>query len=150
MPINDHWSARVEYRYTDFGQLADVAPASSSATSALALATRPASLGAATQVQVGFSYKLGPLETEPMDAPRIVKGPAVAGNDLPKLAGAAPSEPFVMNWTGVCLGAQIGYGYGDNDGSITMRRPAVLLAKAISAAARSSPAAAPSMAKRSA
>ena len=116
--INNHWSARVEYRYTDFGHLA--------------ISTDPSAIDAAFaldrkldqhQVQVGFSYKLGPLETEPMDAPRIVKGPAVAGNDLPKLAGAAPSEPFVMNWTGFYLGAQIGYGYGDNDGSITYATP---------------------------
>ena len=43
----------------------------------------------------------------------IVKGPALAANDLPKPAGAPPpSLPFVMNWTGFYVGAQIGYGYG--------------------------------------
>ena len=26
--VNDHWSARVEYRYSDFGHLTDVVPAS--------------------------------------------------------------------------------------------------------------------------
>ena len=45
----------------------------------------------------------------------------------PKPAGAAgvppPSPPFAMNWTGFYLGAQIGYGYGDNDGSITYATP---------------------------
>ena len=47
-----------------------------------------------------------------------------------------------MNWTGFYLGAQIGYGYGLNDGSITYATPGGLLVKALSAAARSSSAAA--------
>ena len=80
--INNHWSARGEYRYTDFGHLA--------------ISTDPSAIDAVFavdrqldqhQVQVGFSYKFGPLEPEPMDAPRIVKGPALAGNDLPKAWG---------------------------------------------------------------
>ena len=51
--INNHWSLRAEYRYTDFGHLA--------------ISTDPSAVGAAFavdrqldqhQVQVGFSYKL--------------------------------------------------------------------------------------------
>jgi len=122
--INNRWSARVEYRYSGFGRLA--------------IATDPSAVGAAFaidrqlnqhQVQVGFSYKLfaGP-EPEAPPAPLIVKGPALADN-----AGATPaappplSLPFVMNWTGFYLGAQIGYGYGLNDGSITYATPGGLL-----------------------
>ena len=116
--VNNHWSLRAEYRYTDFGHLA--------------ISTDPSAVGAVfavdrhleqNQVQVGFSYKLGPLEPEPMDAPKIVKGPALAGNNLPKLAGAAPGAPFAMNWTGFYAGAHIGYGWGLNDGSITYATP---------------------------
>ena len=117
--INNHWSLRTEYRYTDFGHLA--------------ISTDPSAVGAVfavdrhldqNQVRVGFSYKFGPLAPEPMDAPKIVvKGPALAGNDLPKAAGAAASLPFVMSWTGFYVGAHIGYGYGDNDGSITYATP---------------------------
>ena len=117
--VNNHWSLRGEYRYTDFGHIA--------------IATDPSAVGAAFaldrkleqhQVQVGFSYKFGPLVPEPMDAPRIVKGPAVADNDLPKFGGVAPSSgPFVMNWTGFYAGLHIGYGWGLNDGSITYATP---------------------------
>ncbi len=116
--VNNHWSLRAEYRYTDFGHLA--------------IATDPSAIDAAFaldrkldqhQVQVGFSYKFGPLEPEPVEAPKIVKGPALAANDLPKPAGVAAGLPFVMNWTGFYVGAQIGYGYGDNDGSITYATP---------------------------
>ena len=82
--INNRWSARVEYRYSDFGRLA--------------IATDPSAVGAVFavdrqldqhQVQVGFSYKLfaGP-EPEAPPAPLIVKGPALADN-----AGAT-SPPF--------------------------------------------------------
>ena len=59
----------------------------------------------------------------------IVKGPALAENGASKPAGAGPgvppppSPPFAMNWTGFYVGAQIGYGYGDNDGSITYATP---------------------------
>ena len=53
--VNNHWSLRAEYRYTDFGHLA--------------IATDPSAIDAAFaldrkldqhQVQVGFSYKFGP------------------------------------------------------------------------------------------
>ena len=132
--INNHWSLRTEYRYTDFGHLA--------------ISTDPSAVGAVfavdrhldqNQVQVGFSYKFGPLAPEPMDAPKIVvKGPALAGNDSTQGCDrAAASLPFVMSWTGFYVGAHIGYGYGDNDGSITYATPAVSPAKAISPAARS-------------
>jgi len=60
----------------------------------------------------------------------VVKGPALASDTGAKPASAAPvapptppSPPFVMNWTGFYVGAQIGYGYGDNDGSITYATP---------------------------
>ncbi len=116
--VNNHWSLRAEYRYTDFGHLA--------------ISTDPSAVDAVfavdrhleqNQLQVGFSYKFGPLEPEPVKAPMIVKGPALAANDLSKPAGTLANLPFVMNWTGFYVGAQIGYGYGDNDGSITYATP---------------------------
>ncbi|ARN83889.1 TonB-dependent siderophore receptor [Methylocystis bryophila] len=116
--VNNHWSLRAEYRYSDFGHLG--------------ISTDPSAVGAVfaldrhldqQQVQVGFSYKLfaGPeLEAPPL----ITKGPALAGNDLPKLGGVAPSiAPFAMNWSGFYVGAQIGYGWGLNDGSLTYATP---------------------------
>ncbi|MFY9657460.1 MAG: outer membrane beta-barrel protein, partial [Methylocystis sp.] len=122
--INNRWSARAEYRYTDFGRLG--------------IATDPSAVGAVFavdrqldqhQVQVGFSYKLfaGP---EPEAPPAlIVKGPALAANDLPKGPGVPPSAGSLLpiDWTGFYLGAQIGYGYGLNDGSITYATPGGLL-----------------------
>ena len=116
--INNHWSLRTEYRYSDFGHLG-ILPGASSIGAVFAVDRHLDQ----QQVQVGFSYKFVPLEPEPVEAPKIVKGPALAANDLPKPAGAAAIPPFVMNWTGFYLGAQIGYGYGDNDGSITYATP---------------------------
>ena len=117
--VDNHWSMRAEYRYSDFGSLAI-----SSGLSSIASAFVADRHLAQNQVQVGFSYKLfaGP-ELEAPPAPKIVKGPALAANDLPKPAGAAASPPLVMNWTGFYLGAQIGYGWGLNDGSITYATP---------------------------
>jgi len=122
--INNSWSARLEYRYTDFGNLG--------------ISTDPSAIGAAFaldrrldqhQVQVGFSYKLF-ADPESAAAPLITKGPAPASNDLPKPSGAAPAvppPPLSINWTGYYLGAQIGYGYGLNDGSITYATPGGIL-----------------------
>ena len=121
--INNRWSARVEYRYSDFGHLA--------------ISTDPSAVGAAftvdrhldqQQVQVGFSYRLF-ADPEPVAAPLIVKGPALADNASSKPAGAPPalppppSLPFAMNWTGFYVGAHIGYGWGLNDGSLTYATP---------------------------
>ncbi|BDV38839.1 TonB-dependent siderophore receptor [Methylocystis bryophila] len=123
--INNRWSARAEYRYSDFGRLA--------------IATDPSAVGAVFavdrqldqhQLQVGFSYKLfaGP-EPEAPPASMIVKGPALATNDLPHGTGAATpaASSLPIDWTGFYLGAQIGYGYGLNDGSITYATPGGLL-----------------------
>ena len=117
--VNNHWSLLAEYRYTDFGHLP--ISTNSSAVGSVFVADRHLNQ---QQVQVGFSYKLfaDPDPVAPL-GPKIVKGSAVAANDLPKPAGAAASPPFVMNWTGFYAGVQIGYGYGDNDGSITYATP---------------------------
>jgi len=118
--INNRWSALAEYRYSDFGHLA--------------IAADPSAVGAVfavdrhldqQQVQVGFSYKLF-ADPEPVAVPMIVKGPALADNSVSKPAGATPAvppPPFVPNWTGFYLGAQIGYGWGLNDGSLTYATP---------------------------
>ena len=118
--INNSWSARAEYRYSDFGHLP--------------ISTDPWSVGAVfavdrhldeQQVQVGFSYKLfaGP-EPEAPTASLIVKGPALADSGAPGRASASPpSLPFAMNWTGFYVGAHIGYGWGLNDGSLSYATP---------------------------
>ena len=124
--VNNRWSLLAEYRYTDFGHLG--IPTDPSAVGAVFALDRHLDQ---QQVQVGFSYKLfaGP-EPEVPPAPMIVKSPALAANTsgkpasaLPVVPPTPPSPPFVMNWTGFYLGAQIGYGYGDNDGSITYATP---------------------------
>ena len=120
--INNHWSLRGEYRHSDFGSLA-ISPGLSSIGAAFAADRHLAQ----DQVQVGFSYRFG--GSEPAPAPNIVKGPLLAANTVSKPAGVAPvvppppGPPPVINWTGFYAGAQIGYGWGDNDGSITYATP---------------------------
>ena len=73
--INNHWSARAEYRYTDFGHLA--------------ISTDPSAVDSAFsidrhldqhQVQVGFSYKLfADPEPEPLPASFDHQGPGARG-----------------------------------------------------------------------
>ena len=84
--INNRWSARAEYRYSDFGHLA--------------IATDPSAVGAVFavdrqldqhQVQVGFSYKLfaGP-EPEAPPAPHDRQGPGARRATTCPRRGAPP------------------------------------------------------------
>ncbi len=118
--LNNQLALRAEYRYSDFGHLSDFAnPAANGG--AFSVDRHPGQ----QQLQVGFSYKLF-ADPEPVATPRIVKGPALAEYGSAKLPGpkpAIPTPPFVMNWTGFYAGAQIGYGWGDNHGSIFYATP---------------------------
>ncbi|HXZ16087.1 MAG TPA: TonB-dependent receptor [Roseiarcus sp.] len=112
--INNHWSLLGEWRYTDFGYLGNFADPSS--VGAIFALNRHLDQ---QQVQVGFSYRLF-ADPEPAVAPAIVKGPALAGHVASK---PAPQPPFTPVWDGFYLGAQVGYGWGLNDGSITYATP---------------------------
>ena len=116
--VNNHWSLRSEWRYTDFGHMG--------------ISTDPSAVGAVfvvdrhldqQQVQVGFSYKLGPLEPEPMEEPKGDKGPVFAINNLFGSDAPPAGPPQPLDWTGIYIGAQIGYGWGLNDGSLTYATP---------------------------
>jgi len=118
--LNTHWSLRTGYRYSDFGYWRDDYPVP---VDGFQLSTnRHASQN---QVQVGFSYKFGGVEPDPAAA--IVKGPALAAAPVFKSAAAPPVSPPAplgpIDWTGVYAGLQIGYGWGDNDGSFTYATP---------------------------
>jgi outer membrane immunogenic protein len=121
--ITNHWSARAEYRYSDFGHISET-PTSFSMAGLYYEGDRHVTQ---QQVQVGVSYKFGGVEPElvPVAAP-IVKGPALAA-DLPALKdGAAPSSQsaaLAINWTGFYIGGQAGYAYGDNHGAYNLSTP---------------------------
>jgi TonB-dependent siderophore receptor len=118
--LNTHWSLRSEYRYSDFGYWRDDYPVAVDGYQLTA--TRHVSQN---QVQVGFSYKFGGPEPDPAAA--IVKGPSPAVAPVFKSAATPPVAPPAplgpIDWTGVYTGLQIGYGWGDNDGSLTYATP---------------------------
>jgi opacity protein-like surface antigen len=124
--ITPHWSARAEWRYTDFGHVTE-APTTFSAIIDGPLYYQGNRHVTQDQVELGFSYKIGGEEPElvPVIAP-IVKGPAVAAN-LPSLkARATPplaGAPLPINWTGFYIGGQAGYAYGDNHGAYNFSTP---------------------------
>ncbi len=141
--VNDHWSARVEYRYSDFGQAMD-APVPVS-PGLLFTTTR---LLAQQQVQVGFSYRFGddesldtagfkalasetslpsPSAFQPAGAlglPGSAASTAAAQKPAtpPQALAAAVATPAFAptdwskySWTGVYAGFQAGYSWGDNN-----------------------------------
>ena len=118
--LNTHWSLRSEYRYSDFGYLRDdfSVPVDGFQLSASRHVAQ-------NQLQVGFSYKFGGPEPEP--AALIVKGPAPSAAPVLKSVApppvAPPAPPVAIDWTGVYAGLQIGYGWGDNDGSFSYATP---------------------------
>jgi iron complex outermembrane receptor protein len=121
--VNDHWSVRGEYRYSDFGNFTD-APAS--LFPGLAFSTTREL--AQHQVQVGFSYKFGEDSSERSSTPLIVKGQALNAdlrspppasqpasvqasptNPLAKLVAPSTTDWTKYSWTGLYLGVQAGY-----------------------------------------
>ena len=114
--ITPRWSARAEYRYSDFGHIAE-APTSFSTTVGGPIYYQGDRHVTQNQLQVGASYKFGGDDPEifPLVSP-IVKGPALG--ELPSHKGG-PLLPavYAANWTGFYLGGRAGYGYGDNHGA---------------------------------
>ncbi len=117
--LNDHWSVRGEYRYTNFGAF------SNPGIDGGAFESTPGLMGsflnanrqlALNQVELGFSYKFS-AAPEPAPAARILKGPAVAFGSPPPVASPA------INWTGFYVGGQTGYAYGANHGAYSYATP---------------------------
>jgi TonB-dependent siderophore receptor len=114
--IDGHWSARAEYRYTSFGTVSDPI------IDGGALTTTPgligSSLGASrrlsqNQAQLGFSYKFDSQ-----------LGAAAAGAAPAPAANLPPPPPIPPpSWTGFYAGAQIGYVWGYNNGTIAYATP---------------------------
>ena len=130
--INPHWSLRGEYRHSDFGSLA-ISPGLSSIGAAFAADRHLAQ----DQVQVGFSYRFGgsepprpPISSRARCSPPI-PSPSWRWPCRPPPPGPAARDQLDRFYAG----AQIGYGWGDNDGSITDATPGGRPAKAFSAAA---------------
>ena len=116
--VNNHWSLRAEYRYTDFGHLA-ISPDPSSVGAVFAVdrhleQNKCRSASATSSARWSLS---------PLTPPRSSRARRSRPTTYPSPRARRPSPPFVMNWTGFYVGAQIGYGYGDNDGSITYATP---------------------------
>ncbi|WP_158658825.1 TonB-dependent siderophore receptor [Methylocystis bryophila] len=120
--ITPRISARAEYRYSDFGHIAE-APTSFSTTVGGPVFYQGERHVTQNQLQVGASYKFGGTDPEmfPLVSP-IVKGPALG--DLPSHKGG-PLLPaaYAANWTGFYLGGQAGYGWGDNHGAYNYSTP---------------------------
>jgi len=117
--ITPRWSARAEYRYSDFGHIAE-APNSFSSAGVWYQGDRHVTQN---QLQVGASYKFGGTDPEMFAiAAPIFKGPALG--DLPSHKGG-PILPtaYAANWTGFYLGGQAGYGWGDNHGAYNFGTP---------------------------
>ena len=123
--VNSNWSVRAEYRYSDFGHIAET-PTSFSDGMEYYHGDRHVTQN---QVQVGFSYRFAAPDPEPAPGNLIVKGPTVGASlPLPSSAGAppkapTPAVPLVVDWTGFYVGGQTGYAYGDNHGGYNYEAP---------------------------
>jgi TonB-dependent siderophore receptor len=120
--ITPRWSARAEYRYSDFGHIAE-APTSFSSTVGGPVYYQGDRHVTQNQLQLGASYKFGGTDPEMFAiAAPIFKGPALG--DLPSHKGG-PLLPaaYAANWTGFYLGGQAGYGWGDNHGAYNFSTP---------------------------
>jgi len=114
--ITPRWSARAEWRYSDFGHIAE-APTSFSTTVGGPLYYQGDRHVTENQIEVGASYKFGGVDPELFPiVPPIVKGPPLAAG-LPSLKGGPAPTAYAANWTGLYIGGQAGYGYGDNHGA---------------------------------
>ena len=115
--ITPRWSARAEWRYSDFGHIAETATSFSTSVGAPLFYQGDRHV-TQNQIQVGASYKFGGVDPEMFPLlPPIVKGPLLAAS-LPSVKGG-PVLPtaYAANWTGFYLGGQAGYAYGDNHGA---------------------------------
>ena len=117
--ITPRWSARAEYRYSDFGHITET-PTSFSTAGLYYQGDRHVTQN---QLQVGASYKFGGVDPEMFPiVPPIVKGPEAS--DLPSIKGGpVPPGAYAANWTGFYLGGQAGYAYGDNHGAYNFSTP---------------------------
>ena len=127
--LNNNWSVEAEYRYSDFGHITDVP---SVATGLTYTANRHLTQN---QVQTGFSYKFDSYSPEtgavpagpaPFDFSRIQISQIDTPQPVPVPAPPADRPPppvFTSGWTGFYAGAQIGYAWGDNNGTVAYATP---------------------------
>ena len=124
--ITPRWSARAEWRYTDFGHIAEASTSSSIAVGGPLFYQGDRHVEQ-NQIELGASYKFGGTDPEMFAvAAPIFKGPAPG--DLPSIKGG-PVLPaaYAANWTGFYLGGQAGYGWGDNHGAYNFSTPIGLI-----------------------
>ena len=144
--INNNWSVRAEYRYSDYGKVSE-APTSFSTAGIDYAGERHLTQN---QVQVGFNYKFGeaPLDATgfkalaPANSTQSQLTPQPVGTlGLPGSAPAtstataakqvaAPAKPVApaidwtgFGWTGFYAGGQIGYAWGANHGTYSYGTP---------------------------
>ena len=106
--ISNHWSARAEYRYSDFGHIRET----------------PTSLDAA-----GLYYQGVPRRDPEPGAGRVLatdggEEPEIRVVTAPLLRRAPPGPLLAMNWTGFYIGGQAGYAYGVNHAAYEALTPA--------------------------
>jgi len=125
--ITPRWSARAEWRYSDFGSIIEAPTIFSASPDGTAFYQGKRRL-TQDQLELGFSYKFGGADPDmfPLVSPPVFKGPALAG-ELPSLKGGpvppTSSAAYEANWSGFYLGGQAGYAYGDNHGSYNFSSP---------------------------
>jgi iron complex outermembrane receptor protein len=120
--ITPRWSARAEWRYSDFGHIAETSTSFSTYVGGGPLFYQGDRHVTQNQIELGASYKFGGVEPEMFPIlPPIVKGPAAG--DLPSIKGVPAPTVFAANWTGFYLGGQAGYAYGDNHGAYNFGTP---------------------------
>ena len=141
--IDNNWSVRGEYRYSDYGKASE-APTSFSAVGINYAGGRHLTQN---QVQVGFNYKFGdpPLDatgftalalsnsvqSQPTSQPVGTLGlPGSASTATAAKQVAGPLKPVAppidwtgFNWTGFYAGGQIGYAWGANHGGYSYGTP---------------------------
>ena len=141
--IDNNWSVRGEYRYSDYGKVSE-APTSFSTTGIYYAGGRHLTQN---QVQVGFNYKFGdaPLDatsftavapansvqSQPAPQPVGTLGlPGSAPTTSTAAASVKPAAPMIdwtgFSWTGFYGGGQIGYAWGANHGGYSYVAPSGL------------------------
>ena len=123
--VNSNWSVRAEYRYSDFGHIAETPSFLLRRHGILPRRPPRDPEPGAGRIQLQFAAP----DPEPAPGNLIVKGPTVGASlPLPSSAGAppkapTPAVPLVVDWTGFYVGGQTGYAYGDNHSRYSYEAP---------------------------
>ena len=143
--IDNNWSVRGEYRYSDYGKVSE-APTSFSTAGIYYAGVRHLTQN---QVQVGFNYKFGDAPLDATGFKALASETNVQSQPAPQPVGtlglpgsapvtsttagkpvAAPLRPVApaidwtgFSWTGFYAGGQIGYAWGANHGGYSYGTP---------------------------